>query len=53
MRIEEAIVFVLASSNHGMKTDDIAKAADDLNCVKDMFMVEAAIEVCRLGYKYE
>ena len=25
MKIEEAIVFVLASSNHGMKIDQIAK----------------------------
>ena len=29
MKIEEAIVFVLASSNHGMKTDQIAKEINE------------------------
>ena len=29
MKIEEAIVFVLASSNHGMKTDQIAKVINE------------------------
>lgn len=29
MKIEEAIVFVLASSNHGMKTEQIAKVINE------------------------
>ena len=29
MKIEEAIVFVLASSNHGMKIDQIAKEINE------------------------
>lgn len=29
MKIEEAIVLVLASSNHGMKTDQIAKEINE------------------------
>ena len=29
MKIEEAIVFVLASSNHGMKTEQIAKEINE------------------------